>query len=593
MERKVRKKKQLKWRILQATTIILSVSMFVSTGVSYIYFQKNSREKVLFEKKAGLEYASGQMEYMLEDIQNFARSIIVDENLQNALERKSEDNVMKKEKKNAIIMKRLAFYNGLRLFIGGSFLTTADGRWYSSVSVHQTTDYLNTKKETPQLIEYFEHPEQVFSDPYYGIDTWSSLQLICYRTNMMDKYHFGQLQGTLYLEINMDYFLNQIRRYEKENNNVCLLGNAGKVLYESNKGEIEEILQRMPEYQSEGVHHVKEGYLICDAIEGSGWKICTLLTNSYLWAESSYVLKFFFASFVFSLAAILFFLARKLEKVVQPIRILSERMESIRYEELEEQKSICTGDEIQTLYECYNDMVREIQKGIEQRMEFQLQRQEMEFDIMLSQINPHYLYNVLNTVVYLSAAGKNKEVTEVTVSLIASLQETLKIGEKNIETTVKKELELTDCYINIQKYRYPNLFEVEVKCDSECMDCIVPKTIIQPLVENAILHGILPMERKGKIEIVIKKENGCLFIVVTDDGEGISQDKINLFEQGETFAYDQGERKHIGISNIRDRIRYLYGEAYGMSIERRDESGTKVELKIPGTESVISRKYKI
>lgn len=270
-----------------------------------------------------------------------------------------------------------------------------------------------------------------------------------------------------------------------------------------------------------------------------------------------------------------------MEGIIQPIIQLSRKMENTHYDKLQIQEMVQTGDEIQILYECYNDMVGEIQRGMEQRMEYEKQKKEMEFDILLSQINPHYLYNVLNTVVYLSAMGKNREVVEIANALIYSLQETLRLGDKNIETTIKTELELTRCYLKIQEYRYPETFKVTIECPETMMDYSVPKTIIQPLVENAILHGILPEEENGSIQISIRQEEETLVIAVQDDGVGITDEHLTLFEQGHPITYGRNDRKHIGISNVRDRIRYLYGEPYGMWIERLPERGTRVTLRLP------------
>ena len=124
-----------------------------------------------------------------------------------------------------------------------------------------------------------------------------------------------------------------------------------------------------------------------------------------------------------------------------------------------------------------------------------------------------------------------------------------------METTIEKELELTKCYLDIQRYRYPDFFQVEVVCEEDLKDCLVPKTMIQPLVENAILHGILPTEASGKIWIIIQK-------------------------QGETMAENK-TRKHIGVENVRDRIHYLYGEGFGMEIQSTQGKGTTVILTLP------------
>lgn len=581
MEKNAVKKRSLKQRILVQAMVILVCSMTISTVVSYIYFKQVVRNQKIAEEQTKLRQVSGQIEYMLEDIQNFARSIVVDESIQKELENKYPDTEFERIKKGDTISRRLAFYNGLRLFVGGSFLVEASGEAYGSVLSSQP-DYLRKKLETEQIMEYLSHPEWTFSNPYAGIDSWEGWTMVCYRTKIMDKYTFGAPQGTLYLEINLKHFLEQVENYGMEYDSVYLLGNDDRVLYGKNEeGRISTLLAENPDCMEEGNHRMKEGYLLCEQVEGTGWELVTLISNRYLWQQSKYVLEFFFLSFAISIFAIMFTLSRQIENITRPLTRLSRQMELTSVDKLTCQETVHTGDEIQTLYECYNEMVEEIQRGIDQKMKYEKQKREMEYDIMLSQINPHYLYNVLNTVVYLSAAGRSKDVVRVANSLIFSLQETLRLGDGSMETTVEKELELTSCYLDIQRYRYPDMFETETIYEKSVLSYKVPKTIIQPLVENALLHGILQTEGKGKIRVELKEEENSLWISVRDDGIGISDEMLNAFLEKKEIVYEKNGRRHIGISNVRDRIEYLYGDPYGMWLRKLPEGGTEAVLRLP------------
>ncbi len=581
MEKNTVKKRSLKQRILFRIMMILICSTAVSTAISYVYFRKIVKDQKIAEEQTKLRQVSRQMEYMLEDIQNFARSIVVDESIQKELENKNPDTEFERVKKGDTISRRLAFYNGLRLFVGGSFLVEAGGESYGSVFGSQS-DYLREKLETREIKEYLAHPEWTFSNPYLGIDSWGGWTLVCYRTKIMDKYNFGEFQGTLYLEINLEHFLEQAENYGIEYDGVCLLGNKGRILYEKNADTgISTLLTEDCGFMEPGINRTKEGYLLREKIEGTGWELVTLITNAYLRQQSKYVLEFFFLSFTISIFAILNTLSRQIENITRPVAHLSHEMELTSVEKLSRQETVHTRDEIQTLYECYNEMVEEIQRGIDEKMKFEKQKQEMEFDIMLSQINPHYLYNVLNTVVYLSAAGKSKDVVHIANALIFSLQETLRLGDGSMETSVEKELELTSCYLDIQRYRYPDMFETELVCDRSLLPYAVPKTIIQPLVENALLHGILRTEGKGRIQIEIKKEQESLWIFVRDDGIGISNEMLDAFQKKQEIVYEKNGRRHIGISNVRDRIEYLYGAPYGMRIRKCQKGGTEAMLRLP------------
>lgn len=582
MGRKELKRKQLKWRILKNFFGVLAASMILSTIAGYVYFERVVREQKISDERAKMQQVANQLAFMTEDIQKFAESIIVDEGLQNLLETEVFESEFERRRNYASVAKRLVFYNSLRPYIGSSILEMENGIYYGSSYSTIDEGYVERKLKNQAIVDYVQNDVYIYSDPYCETENQTGFPMICYRILMRDKHHFGKTKGTLYMEISLDYFLKQIQAYGESYENVCLLGNNQKILYDQDPGQIiQNYLKTGNELRESGIYKTQGGYLISESIDASGWKLCTLITDRYLWQRSRFVLEFFLLSFLLSIGLTLIFTSRIMENMTSPLSKLSGQMEKIGYGKMETIEMVSTGDEIQTLYECFEHMLHEIWEGEEKRIQYEKQKKEMEFDIMLSQINPHYLYNVLNTVVYLAAAEKNESVVKIVHSLIYTLQETLNLGEHNAETTVAKELELTECYLEIQKYRYPDMFQVKIQCQEELKRYFVPKTIIQPLVENAILHGILPKEMPGAIAVIIGRKEEGLYIMVEDDGIGISREGMELFRAGKEMSAGKNGRKHIGISNVRDRIRYLYGENYGMEIERREEGGTRVILHLP------------
>lgn len=580
------KRKHLKKRILTNIFVIFTCSMIISTITGYFYFAGVVKKQKISDERVKLQQLSSQIEFMTEDIESFTKSIIVDEVIRNVLEQESYSTEFDRLKSVEAVSKRLVFYNSLRTYIASSFLEQKDGRRYSSSSISMGEDYSKRKFESEEIQTYINQTEQIFSEPYFGLDSGNIKPVICYRSKIWDIHNFGSEQGVFYLEIYLGYFIKQIRLSGLDYENMCLVGNQQTLLYEVGDGQkIIDYLKKIDEKNETGVYKVKEGYLISEEIPSADWKLCVLVTNQYLWERSSFVLYFFVISFLISLTLVILSTSQILENRIRPITQLSEQMEQIDYYKLNMGEMVYTQDEIQTLYECFEKMLKEIQQSIQDRMDHEKQKKEMEFDIMLSQINPHYLYNVLNTVVYLAAAEKNTKIVKIVNALIFTLQETLNIGEHSIYTTIEKELELIACYLTIQEYRYQNTFEVIISCEKELKEYLVPKTMIQPLVENAILHGILPTERKGVIEIDIKKEEDKIIIQVKDDGVGITKEQRTNFEKGYQVIYEPNARNHIGISNVRDRIRYLYANEGSMEIKQRDPIGTVVTIQLTAKKS--------
>ena len=582
MERKKMKKAGLKWKILRSITVFIAISMAVSALAGYLYFVHIVREQKISDEEAKQQQIVNQMQFMTEDIDNFAKSIIIDEALQTALEDEEQLNEFELSRKKDRINKRLAFYNSLKTYVASSFLELENKARYGSGFGASEEDYIKRKFGIPEFVEFRQNDSLQYSKPYIGLESRVTSPVVCYRVKIWSQEDFGKQQGTLYIEVYLNYFLDQMEIYGQEYENVCLMGNSGEVLFQNDKDKrIQKYIQEEGKIGENVNRRIKNGYLICHAVGDTGWELYTLITNDYLWRQSHFVLNFFAFSFMLSLGLVLLFTSRTLEKRIQPITYLSEQMGAIQYDSMDSVEIVHTGDEIQTLYECYQAMIAEIQRGISERIAYEKQKKDMEFDIMLSQVNPHYLYNVLNTVVYLAAAEKNKRIVKIVNSLIYTLQETLNLGEHNVETTIEKELELTKCYLQIQEYRYPDMFETEINCPEDLKGYSILKTSIQPLVENALLHGILPTERRGKIIVTIEASTGNVIVKVKDDGQGIENDRLYKFKNRERIVYEKNGRKHIGISNIRDRIEYLYGEPYGMKIRRLKEGGTEVIMRLP------------
>ena len=145
---------------------------------------------------------------------------------------------------------------------------------------------------------------------------------------------------------------------------------------------------------------------------------------------------------------------------------------------------------------------------------------------------------------------------------------------------IKDEIKHVRNYLIIQSFRYREQFTYEFETDADLEEYLCNKITLQPLVENAILHGILPTEASGKIWIIIQKQGGKLCVMVKDEGIGVSKEQLKRFKQGETMAENK-TRKHIGVENVRDRIRYLYGEGFGIEIQSTQGKGTTVILTLP------------
>ncbi|WP_426449462.1 sensor histidine kinase [Paenibacillus sp. S-38] len=265
-------------------------------------------------------------------------------------------------------------------------------------------------------------------------------------------------------------------------------------------------------------------------------------------------------------------------KISQPIRRLERSMSKVEQGVFDIHIQEGGEDEVGRLSRRFNLMVARIRELMEQSVKEQEAKRKSELEVLQSQINPHFLYNTLNSVVRLAGSGKSEEVIRMITSLSKFFRISLSKGKSVI--TVQEELEHVRNYLIIQMMRYKNKFRFEIECEDEVKDCPTVKLILQPVVENAIYHGIEMMVDEGFISIRAERAGDRVRITVADDGLGMPPEKVRGLLQAEAVE-GGGTGTGVGIRNVHERIRLMYGEEYGLEIESRLEEGTTVTLWIP------------
>ena len=236
-------------------------------------------------------------------------------------------------------------------------------------------------------------------------------------------------------------------------------------------------------------------------------------------------------------------------------------------------------NEVNSLAKEYNHLIDRIKLLTENIAKKESLRREFEIKALQSQINPHFLYNTLDTILWLAELNQSKEVVKVTSALGKMLRISLRLGKDFIPLEV--ELEHTISYLNIQKVRYEELLQYSITGDNSLLDMYVPKLIIQPIVENAIYHGIRGKKARGHIDINYRLENEFLIIDIIDDGIGFDVEK----KDAKVFDEQRNISGGIGMNNVLSRIKILCGEKYGFEIDAKVGKGTKISLKLPLRES--------
>ncbi len=263
------------------------------------------------------------------------------------------------------------------------------------------------------------------------------------------------------------------------------------------------------------------------------------------------------------------------KQTTKPLSVLVKKMANARNEKYDEQIEVTGPYEIQELTSTYNTMLEDLNRYIEELMNVQKEKRKAEISALQMQINPHYVYNTLASIKWLIYQGEIEKSTRAIDAFISLLRST--IGNTDEYTTIEKEIENLKNYVFINNTRYGDKVQVEYFVNFGCEECQIPKMLLQPFVENAFFHAF-PYERKGKITILVRKLDDDLQVQIIDDGVGINRKRLKEISEGNT------KTEHftgIGVNNVDDRLKLLYGSRYGILIESEENKGTRITVCIP------------
>lgn len=282
---------------------------------------------------------------------------------------------------------------------------------------------------------------------------------------------------------------------------------------------------------------------------------------------------------LFSVALLSLLLAssKKLSRrIADPIDMICDRLEAIGKGNLTVCEPIQADvEEIQILSNGIENMVERLIKLIEKNTEQEKQRRRTELALMQAQINPHFLYNTLDTLVWLIESGEISESVKMVASLSNYFRFSLSRGKNVI--TIEEEEQHVRSYLEIQQMRYQDLMNYEISIPGELKKYILPKLTLQPLVENALYHGIKNTRRKGTIRLTGRAENERIILEVTDNGHGMSAERLKEVRASITDIKSEG----FGLRTVHQRIQILFGQEYGLTLESELDVGTKVIVTIP------------
>ncbi len=564
-----------------AITIVFILAPIILFSLIYSNLVKDIISKKYSESAIQSVYEAGEnIDFILNDLQEFSNAILSNRDLIDALN-------------NPSMMEPVSFRNLLRGFFTSR--EDIDGIYvYSDFSVYSVGTIKVTEED-----DYMPINELYKSD---GEIVWLNTrhEKIKVLAGEFEKYYFSlgrklidfntlEELGLLIIDIDeglmVDSYKNLISGDEEE---IIIYNDKGEIVSHTDKSKIGSSISDEVFAKEIALADNNSGYLsfkdenvekiaIYSTSKINSWKIVKIVPYWYLYQELDEIQSNFIRmGIVYAIIAIFLMLFISI-KITEPIVTMMKVMKRAENGELDVKLSITGKDEIGQLGNSFNNMIIKMKMLIDRLVEEERLKKEMELEVLHAQINPHFLYNTLNTIRWMAKIQGAKSVSSALTALIKLLMVSINFGKDMI--SLEEEIEYVKNYILIQRLRFNERFSVDYIVDEACMACYVPKLILQPIVENSIIYGLKEEDSEG-LQITIKayRREDSLIIEVNDNGPGIKQEILKDILKSEK---DVNKFSKVGLNNINQRIQLSFGDTNGIEIDSREKQGTSIIIMLP------------
>lgn len=400
----------------------------------------------------------------------------------------------------------------------------------------------------------------------------------------------GQCLGIVLTDIKYDIVTQAFRENDGIINTLLVIDSSRDIIYQSSKDHIRyrkdaadfrTILSMIGTHRQNMPYRIsgRNYRLIPYHSSYTGWDSVAIVSQDLLENEIRHIQRIAFLFFAILLMATILISVGVSNGITRNLKILNANIRRVSAGDFTQIQPVTSNDEIGWLAAAFQEMVGRINGMMTDIQHKEREIGLMEIKALQAQVSPHFLYNSLNTINYLARMQKADNISEITTSLIDLLR--LTIGYEGTFIPIREEVAHVQNYITIQKYKYFHEFRVEYQVDPELLDYRTPHMILQPIVENALIHEIEPMSNQdGRIQIRIVPGENRVLMSVTDNGVGMDPELIaRILTSSENTEKLRFSR--IGISNVNKRIQLYFGRDYGVRIYSQPGLYTTVEIQIP------------
>lgn len=570
---------------MQSTIMIvfsgISISIMLTLGiVMYVRFSVSTRQETIRSTQMLMEQAGENLEDYLVSMRQISDAVYYNVIKENDFS--SSDNDIQRGMNllytaNRDNLKSIAVYNSYGSLMAAEPVASQK----EDPNVTKQDWYVQARAEMENMHFSTPHIQNLFEDDTFRYYWVISLSRVVELTN-----HGESQTGVLLVDMDYSGIARMMKQINTSNNGqyYYLCDSNGQIIYhmrqiQISNGIFQENSRTAASYKDGVYEETFEGErrkVIVNTISYTGWKLVGVIPDS-AFTYGMFDIRYFIIMVMLLMALMLGVINRVVSlRISSPILKLND---SVMEYEAGEQPEIYIGgsreirhlgESIQRSYEQIDTLMRKI--VLEQN-----ERRKSELDALQSQINPHFLYNALDSITWMVEGERNDEA----VFMISQLARLFRISLSKGRTVIRMqdELQHAKSYLNIQKIRYKNRFSFVFDVEKSIEACCTVKLILQPLLENAINYGVVGMDDCGEIRVAGRQEDGKIRLSVIDNGIGMSKEEVEFLLTDSSRVHKHGSG--VGLVNVNHRIQILFGKEYGLQVESEPDEGTTVSILMP------------
>ena len=575
----INEKHSFRKQFIKASSFLIIVSLIIFI-VMFQSFRHMLHRQYGESEKQSVEVIGNNIDYILNDVENISKSIISNQELMDSI---------KEGEQEQLVDKLYSFYISSNS-IEGIYVITPTGYQHVGAELKDGVKSFprgELEYTTGEIVWYPTTPKNVkvlsgsMTKRYFSMGR-----------KMIDIYSLKEL-GYLNIEVDETVLTGAFTGLQDENSKILVCDRLGNIIA-SSEGDFTPIDINESRYfrtmlQDNNPNYVsyledgKKYVAIYSSLNYGKWFIVKTVPEAVLYADLNRIQMVTILGGIIFLVIMFNVVFIYTRKITKPIEVMMQQMKEVEAGNLDVRVESTVYNELDDLSESFNQMVNQIKRLMEDIVAVEHNKNELELEVLHAQINPHFLYNTLNTIRWMAKIKGEDSISDALVALVKLLRVSISFGNNMI--LLQDEIQYIENYALIQKLRFNQMFEIHYNIQEEHKRLNIPKLILQPIVENSLIYGIDEAEKREEpiiIDIFTREKENRIEIVVKDNGSGIEKEILdNIFKQEQNI----NRFSKVGLNNVNQRLKLYLGDEFGLQIISTVGVGTTVIISVPNNAS--------